>query len=579
MKYLILFLITSGIWAANPLTGRTFTWNGNVGIIGGIPIRSIIFTNCSPGASAAQINAAISACPSNQVVFLLTGTYSLSGDITMKSGVTLRGAGPTLTILTNTTIIASQSFPPFDDPAGTQHRDISAGLTQESTSITVSSTPTTISVGTIAHIDQLNDTNTAAEVNPDQGVGLGLYASASNPNDGRDRYKNQAVRIVGISGTTVTIDPPIHATDWDLTKTPQLWGGTTTPFTMIGIEDLAVHRGATDDNCIDIQNYYQCWVKNCNFKGGKNVVFFRFGSRAEVRHCTLIGPCFSDPYGVSFYNSSGCWAEDNIINGIQNPAGRGAAFLGQATSGSAWTYNFHRDAGSDQNTWQYLYTIQTHGGHCEWNLSEGNVGVGWTIEGTWGSAQNNVDIRSRWFGWDILGTQTQNTMANVQAVTISATNRFCSIVGSVLGTAGKNNVYEDAATESAFGSFGRVYFIGGKKAYWATASYDSVAYSTLVRAMNWDSANNDIVTGGYTIDDIPNSLIYSSKPSFFGTMSWPAVSPTDLTQANSLSNNPAAFRYMTGNDPPSDGGGSGSSHKVIRMNAKNIRIGTLQKGN
>lgn len=543
--------------AANPLTGRTFTWYGNVGVSNGIPARTTIFQTMAAGSTRAQINTAIQNCTVGQTVLVEAGTYNLGGDIVMKSGVTLRGAGPTLTIFTNGTITASQSYGPFSDPAGTQHRNITAGLTQGSTSITVSSAPTTISVGTIAHIDQLNDTNTTADVI--QGVGIGLYVSAAFPNDGRDRYKNHAVRITGISGTTVTFDPPIHATDWDLTLTPQLWGGTSTPFTDIGIEDLAVHRAATDDNCIDIQNYSNCWVKNCHFKGGKNVVFFRFGTRAEVRHCTLEGPCFEDPYGISFYNSSGFWAEDNIVNGIQTPAGRGAAFLGQSSSGGAWTYNFHRDYGSDEAEWQYLYTIQTHGGHCEWNLSEGNYGAGWTIEGTWGSAGYNVDFRSRWLGWDPLATQNQTVMNNVEAVIISAMNRHCSIVGSVLGTTGKNTVYEDAATCPS-DAYNRVFFIGGWNTFCSTTpgEYDAYAYSSLVRAMNWDSANGAVVSGGFVIGDVVTSLIHPSKPSFFGDRPWPWVDPTNFNQSNAYTNQPAGYRYEFGEDPPAAGGGGGT---------------------
>ena len=54
----------------------------------------------NPGATATQINAAITACPSGQVVSLAAGTYSISDDgVVMKSGVTLRGAGADKTLL------------------------------------------------------------------------------------------------------------------------------------------------------------------------------------------------------------------------------------------------------------------------------------------------------------------------------------------------------------------------------------------------------------------------------------------------------------------------------------------------
>lgn len=530
------------------------TWANLVGISGGIPNRTTIYTNFTSSATVAQINSAIANCPSNQVVYLNAGTYNLSSDIALtKNGVTLRGAGPTQTIISGGRIGGVQSYPPFDNPGGQQHINITGGLTQGSTALTLASNPTTISVGTIAHIDQLNDTNTSAVVNPGQGIGSGLYVSVAFPNDGRDRYKNQAVRIVAISGNIVTIDPEIHSTDWDSSKTPQLWGGTSQPYTMMGVEDLGISRTASDVDCVTMDNFYQCWVKNCNFNGGKNMVFFRFGARAEVRHCYFTGPCFDDPYAISFYNMSGGWAEDNIFNGFQNPGSRGCAMLGNACTGGAWTYNYHTNTAPNLSAWQYLYTIQTHGGHCEWNLSEGNVGAGWTIEGTWGSAGYNVDIRSRWFGWDEGNTQTQSTLNNVEAVTISATNRHCSIVGSVLGTSGKNTIYEDTSPCTANGGFSRVFFIGNIQAYCSdlAGAYDSIANTTLIRAMNWDSANNGIVTGGYTVGDIPSSLIYASKPAFFGILTWPPISPDNVTLANSRTNIPAAYRFAFGVDPPS----------------------------
>src|SRR5215813_3411352 len=78
---------------------RIVDWS-KAGVPGGIPNRTTIYTTLNPGATAAQINAAIQACPSNQVVFLSAGTYNLTQPIVIsKNGVTLRGAGPDKTFL------------------------------------------------------------------------------------------------------------------------------------------------------------------------------------------------------------------------------------------------------------------------------------------------------------------------------------------------------------------------------------------------------------------------------------------------------------------------------------------------
>ena len=78
---------------------RAIAWQP--GIPGGVPNRTTVCTTLNPGATAGQINSAIASCPSGQVVFLNTGTYNLSSgiDFAGHNNVTLRGAGPTNTIV------------------------------------------------------------------------------------------------------------------------------------------------------------------------------------------------------------------------------------------------------------------------------------------------------------------------------------------------------------------------------------------------------------------------------------------------------------------------------------------------
>src|SRR5213594_4962322 len=99
MKRLLTCLI---LLSVTPLAVRAQQWSGildpsrridwsNAGIPGGIPNRTTICATLNPGATAAQINAAIAACPANQVVYLNAGTYTLSAGLTFvgKSHVTL----------------------------------------------------------------------------------------------------------------------------------------------------------------------------------------------------------------------------------------------------------------------------------------------------------------------------------------------------------------------------------------------------------------------------------------------------------------------------------------------------------
>src|SRR5204862_4361752 len=88
-------------WAGIIDRSRAVDWSaGNQGVAGGIPNRTTICATLNPGATAAQINAAIAACHANQAVFLNARTDHTTGlTLGSKNHVTHRGAGPARTIL------------------------------------------------------------------------------------------------------------------------------------------------------------------------------------------------------------------------------------------------------------------------------------------------------------------------------------------------------------------------------------------------------------------------------------------------------------------------------------------------
>ena len=141
---LILELLVSSASAQIIPSSRVTTWKGHVGVPGGIPNRTTIYTTVSAGASAATINSAIAACPSNQVVMLSAGTYTISSSINLKSGVTLRGAGMGSTILNSAidytvSIYGTYSWD-WDSPVAANHVNWTGNYSQGTSNITVSST-------------------------------------------------------------------------------------------------------------------------------------------------------------------------------------------------------------------------------------------------------------------------------------------------------------------------------------------------------------------------------------------------------------------------------------------------------
>src|SRR5437016_13570382 len=100
-------------WSGILDPSRAIGWS-HAGIPGGIPNRAAICASLDPGSTAAQIDAAIAACPPDQVVFLTAGTFTLSTGLNMKSDVTLRGAGANRTKLVFTGTTPCDRGPPPD---------------------------------------------------------------------------------------------------------------------------------------------------------------------------------------------------------------------------------------------------------------------------------------------------------------------------------------------------------------------------------------------------------------------------------------------------------------------------------
>ena len=559
-------------------TTNAIPWQGIAGVPGGIPHRTTVYTNFWPTNTTAQINAGLAACPSNQIVFLNAGTYNLTASLNIaKNGVTLRGAGPGQTILTN----ATGSGPPviyigqfgndyWYSPSSALHGSIVAGFTNSSTTLITASTNlagTSLSVpsGQLIFMDQLNDTNTSAvPVGGSGKSGPGQYTSLTDFNYGNDRWQQQVFKVVSVSGTTLTIDPPVLMHNWDSSLSPQIWWWTSVaPVERSGIEDMTVSMPAYNSvgaGVVTLQNCYSCWISNVNMTGARRVCYLDYTVRCQVEHSRIGAGSYTDAYGFVIFHSSGALVENNIVNGLQT-SGQGASILLCGCSGSVFGYNYMTNFGT--TTWLYG-CISLHGNHSCMNLFEGNVGNMFTGDNQWGSSYGNVLFRN-WFngedpGW-FVPNSTEPYVNNVQAVTISATNRYCSVIGNILGTVGMNRYYEfyPTAGASAYADnySGRVYFLASVNSGTQTGAYDPITYSTLIRAMNWVSATNNsgagagIVSGGYTSNDLSSSYYLASPPSWFGYLHWPAIDPANVSYSISRTNIPAGYRFAFGTDPPS----------------------------
>ena len=264
---------------------RLYDWGAYCGIPGGIPQRTTIFRTLSPGATAADINAAIASCPAGQVVYLSAGTFSLgTGQIRpeRKTGVTVRGAGPGKTIIrSSTTNVIRQDGYAFNEADGIS---ITGGFSQGSRSIVLASAPSSrFTAGGLIAITENSSPNKFAS-------NVGVYArdglTTSVPSLTASRCFRFVTRITGVSGNTISLATPLPL-NFTASLNPKAYPQSGTGvMSMFGIEDM------TFDGCGDAIRLYEtdrCWFKNLEFKNcpGNDIGHIQLYNsvQPEIRGC------------------------------------------------------------------------------------------------------------------------------------------------------------------------------------------------------------------------------------------------------------------------------------------------------
>ena len=558
---------------------RRIDWS-QAGIPGSIPNRTAFCATLNPGATAAQINSAIAACPSGQVVFLSAGTYNLSAgiDFAGKSNVTLRGAGPDLTTLVFTgnvncwgqsasICVRNADLHWIGGPA--HSTTWTAGYAKGTTQITLGSTAG-LSVGSLLILDQDNDTTDTGGVYVcDTNTACATDTSSSSSSPGRnlngvDRNQQQFVQVAAIKGTRVTISPGLYMPNWRSSQNPGAWWARTKA-TLDGVENMTLDHttgGATAG--ILFLNAYKCWVKNVkSLKANRNHVWLYQTARTVVRDTYFYGTqnALALSYGVESFMGSDNLIENNIFQRVTAPV-----LMGNS-SGTVVGYNFFTDHYYDVASWMTT-SIDAHDAGTGMNLFEGNEGNGFLEDNIHGSHNFATVFRNQFTGLEP-GKRLQTN-----AIILMAHSRYANIVGNVLGTSGYHTLYEHSQASGHTGSPDKsIYLLGWSGVQGKTAGgmpYDPLVASTLLRWGNfdyvtkqaqWNSA--EIPAGNAVPADrtLPSSLYLSSKPKWWGTMPWPAIGP-DVTGGQDPSGhvyaNPAQVCY---NVTPKD------SHGILIFNA------------
>jgi hypothetical protein len=194
-----------------------------------------------------------------------------------------------------------------------------------------------------------------------------------------------------------------------------------------------------------------------------------------------------------------------------------------ASSCNAALYNVTWNLTAYNLTWTLAGINPNHGAHGMMNLFEGNVTEQFQNDGYHGSGSHNTLFRN----W-VNGLHPANS-ANRKMVDLCRWSYYHNTVGNVLGAPAWTPAAYEMTGEPDYTSQPCIYRLGypNMGGNGLGAGYpDTKVKATLLRHGNYDFFNRATVWDPAITDHvIPASLVYSSKPSYFGSLPWPPIGP------------------------------------------------------
>jgi hypothetical protein len=500
---------------------RMIDWDP--GVPGGIPTRSTVCYTDSGGLdSVSTLNTQIAACTTGQVVQLQAGTYTISSQIQISKGVSLRGASVDTTILDCTASWHCVQMGDF--PSAPSGINVTASVAKDATTITVAST-TGLSVDDYIAIDQLNDGTEV--VNDDTAFGAGECRSGAGT-----RCLGQIVKITAINSLVLSVTPSIHHAYTAGALDPEVWEVTGVT-TNAGIEDLTITRSNDPDggyNNVKIVACAGCWVENII---SDTPDFWHVDiDRAiwtEVRD-SYFGFGTENTSGSAYGVVSNLFATDGLIeNNIFEHLRHGMLVQNGAT-GNVYGYNYSFDCYQGED---WLATdINSHGSHTAFNLWEGNIGCKVYGDNAHGSSSYNTVYRNHITRASTPSEHSGGVSPALRAVDIEVYNRYWNIVGNILGTTGQTwEAFDPGATRVA-GSSGRYVYTMGYFSDGDTSRDDATIATDTYRHGNYDDqSDSQIWDASNSNHTLPDSLYLDAMPTFFsaGSCVYPSMIPSTGT--------------------------------------------------
>jgi hypothetical protein len=459
-----------------------------------------------------------------------------------------------------------------------------AGYGQGSNQITLSSTAEIVP-GTMIFLSQDDDGYTGYPATGSSIDNGGYFVCAdeyeTNPTTGcsyngpdgtypspfTHRWQYEAVVATAVKGNVVTISPSLKHPNWRTSQVPTAM--LIQPLESSGVEDLSIDESNNQDTgyAIDIWACDGCWVSGVEVKD-----YYNWGIGEEwsvhgqfqdnyIYDGAGTGP---DSYGIRLSNT----ADNLIVNNIFQHIRSSVLFDGpDVGSVVAYNYSVNQFDGSDA----MFLAFWPHSAGDDFELFEGNVSDGVVMDSSHGGHLNQTMLRNLDTGWESCangncGTSTTKDWG-ATAAAWPYDMRYGNMIGNVLGTPGFHALYDTSAFGGCASGQCAVYNLGAiNSAVTPPVPSDPLAASTMLRWANWDTVTstahfcgdssdtdwsstcagksevptgapsypNSVPTKGDTKagqGNLPASFYYSSKPSWFGAVPWPAIGP-DVSGGN-----------------------------------------------
>jgi polygalacturonase len=437
---------------------------------------------------------------------------------------------------------------PADIPAGTY-------------SLTLSAIPANMLNGGMITIDELNDWNVVTSTN---------YTSAKSTayNTDGDGLRNHTYTalITNITGNTVMFTPPTPIHGFSAANSPRVFsmnnlsgGGTRLQYKGIGLDSLSFALNTNNPNCVASgQNWTikfdgcsDFYVQNCYFADVSRFYIYPSACINGTIRSNFLGRQFGIAqvdvaYGMDVRGCSNFQIENNIFYQMYIPlilANCSRFYIG---------YNFFYDILTQGGSGTQGSEINcNHGAHNYAHLIEGNYCGRIQADRTHGSS-GNITI----YGNMVTGTGKTVTQ-NRYAISLDSASWSNVVIGNVLGYSGmQSNIF--MPTNNSFSTASNVIlrlgypFIGNNFIDDVTpgnvTNRDLTVTNTLLYHANYDYAGNTYRYDPNYDNGIANSLVYNSRPSWYGGFGWPPYGPNGY--GGNISNLiPAMARFYGYSDP------------------------------